>query len=160
MKIGVISDTHSLPIPNQVFEAFKNVDLIIHAGDFCDLETLRSFAAVKTVKAVWGNMDPKEIKNMLPAKELIDCAGRTVGLFHGEGPSGKVLERVIKEFKKDKVDVVIFGHSHQPVNEVIDGVLYFNPGSPNDTISAPYCSYGILEITSKGIKGKIVKLQG
>jgi putative phosphoesterase len=158
MNIGIISDTHSNPIPKQVLEAFKKVDFIIHAGDFCDEETLKILKNIKEVKGVWGNMDPAEIRKIFPAKQLIRCGQCTIGLYHGEGPGTKVLERVKQEFKKDKVDAVIFGHSHQPLNEKIDGVLYFNPGSPNDTISAPCCSYGILEVTEKSITGKIIKL--
>ena len=57
------------------------------------------------------------------------------------------------------MDCVIFGHSHQPFNETIDHVLYFNPGSPNDIISAPYCSYGILEVTDKKIVAKLIKVK-
>lgn len=158
MKIGIISDTHSNPIPSQVFEAFKKVDLIIHAGDFCDLQTAEALSSIQDLKGVWGNMDPTEIREKYPAKQIISCGGYVVGVFHGEGPRPKVLERVIKEFHKDKVDVVVFGHSHQAVNEVINGVLYFNPGSPNDTIGASSCSYGILDLSSKGVKGKIIKL--
>ena len=158
MNIGIISDTHSNPIPKQVLEAFKKVDFIIHAGDFCDEETLKVLKGVKEVKGVWGNMDPAKIRKIFPAKQLIPCGKFNIGLYHGEGPGLKILERVKQEFKNDKVDVVVFGHSHLPFNEKIDGVLYFNPGSPNDTISAPCCSYGILEVTEKSIIGKIIKL--
>ena len=158
MNIGVISDTHSNPIPKQVLEAFKKVDFIIHAGDFCDEETLKVLKGVKEVKGVWGNMDPAKIRKIFPAKQLIPCGKFKIGLYHGEGPGLKILERVKQEFKNDKVDAVVFGHSHHPFNEKIDGVLYFNPGSPNDTISAPCCSYGILEVNEKSIMGKIIKL--
>ena len=158
MNIGVISDTHSNPIPKQVLEAFKKVDFIIHAGDFCDEETLKVLKGVKEVKGVWGNMDPAKIRKIFPAKQLIPCGKFNIGLYHGEGPGLKILERVKQEFKNDKVDAVVFGHSHHPFNEKIDGVLYFNPGSPNDTISAPCCSYGILEVNEKSIMGKIIKL--
>ena len=158
MNIGVVSDTHSNPIPRQVLEAFQKVDFIIHAGDFCDQETLKIFQQIKEVKGVWGNMDPSELRKIFPAKQLLPCGKFIIGIYHGLGRGEKVLDSVIKEFGKDKVDAVIFGHSHEPLNEVIDNVLYFNPGSPNDTISASCCSYGILRVTEKGISGKIVKL--
>ena len=158
MNIGIISDTHSNPVPKQVLEAFKKVDFIIHAGDFCDKKTLDELKKVNEVKGVWGNMDPAEIRKLFPAKELIRCGSYILGVYHGEGPGQKVLERVKAEFKNDKVDAVIFGHSHQPFNETIDGVLFFNPGSPSDTVCAPYCSYGILEVAEGGITGKIIKL--
>lgn len=158
MNIGIVSDTHSNPIPKQVLTAFKKVDFIIHAGDFCDEETLEIFKKIKVVKGVWGNMDPPSLRKIFPAKQIVRCGKFKIGVYHGEGPGAKVLDRVKKEFKKDKVDAVIFGHSHEAVNETVDGVLYFNPGSPNDTISASCCSYGILEVAEQGIKGKIIKL--
>ena len=157
IKIGVVSDTHSKEIPAQLLEDFKKVDLIIHAGDFCARQDLDIFKNVKDVKAVWGNMDGKDIRSLLPRRQIIHCGKFTIGLFHGEGAPKTILETVKNEFKNEKPDVIIFGHSHQPLNQEIDGVLFFNPGSPNDTISAPYCSYGVLEIGDK-IKGKIVKV--
>ena len=54
--------------------------------------------------------------------------------------------------------MVVFGHSHHVVNEKVDGVLYLNPGSPNDMVTAPFCSYMILELTDK-IKVDVVKVK-
>jgi uncharacterized protein len=158
MRIGVVSDTHSLEVPKQVFAAFRNVDLIIHAGDFSDVQTLKLFQKIKEVKGVWGNTDGPDIRKALPARQLIMAGKFKIGVYHGEGPGAKILERVQQEFKKDKLDAVIFGHSHRAFNETVKGVLYFNPGSPNDTISAPFCSYGVLNVTDKGISGEIIKL--
>ena len=157
MNIGVISDTHSNPIPPQVLEAFKKVDYIIHAGDFCDVSILKTLQKIKDVKAVFGNMDPEPVRKLLSAKQIIVCGKYKIGLYHGEGPRAKILDRVKEEFKKDQVDVVVFGHSHEAFNERISNILYFNPGSPNDVI-APCCSYGILKITEKGIEGEIIKI--
>lgn len=158
MKIGVLADTHSKPVPKEVLAAFKDVDFIIHAGDLCAQEDLNALKKIKEVKAVFGNMDDMNLRGKLPEKEIIRVEGVAIGLCHGEGPAKRVLDFVRANFAKDKVQVVIFGHSHQPCEELIDGILYFNPGSPNDTITAPYCSYGILEITAGKIKHKIVKV--
>ena len=158
MKIGVVSDTHSIEIPKQVFTAFRTVDFIIHAGDLADAGTLKALQKIKEVKAVWGNADGSDVRKALPATLIIPVGKFKIGVFHGEGPGAKVLERVQKEFKGEKLDAVVFGHSHQALNEKIKGVLYFNPGNPNDTVSAPYCSYGILDVTDKGITGTIIKL--
>ena len=159
MRIGVVSDTHSRPLPQQLIRDFQGVDFVIHAGDFCDVADYEAVKKIKDIKAVYGNMDSMELRKRLPRKQLIPCGKFSVGVFHGEGPALAVLERVRGEFQKEKVDAVIFGHSHQPFNEKIDGVLYFNPGSPNDDIFAPYCSYGILEVTDKDIQGKIIKVK-
>jgi len=158
MKIGVVSDTHSMEVPKQVLAAFRSVDLIIHAGDFADLATLKLFQKIKEVKAVWGNADGADLRKILPARQLITAGRFKIGIYHGEGPGAKVLERVQQEFKKEKPDAVVFGHSHHAVNAKIKGVLYFNPGSPNDTITAPFCSYGILNVAEEGIVGEIIRL--
>ena len=159
MKIGVVSDTHSHNVPQQMLDDFQEVDLIIHAGDFCSTEDLKTFRRIKSVRAVFGNMDGTELRQVLPERDIFEAEGLKIGLYHGHGPAEKVLDIVKSEFKKDKVDVVIFGHSHQPLNETISGVLYFNPGSPSDIVRAPYCSYGMLDIVNGKVSGKIIKLE-
>jgi uncharacterized protein len=158
MRIGVLSDTHSKPLPRQLIKDFQGVDFIIHAGDFCDVEDYEGIKKIKDIKAVYGNMDSLKLRKQLPRKQIFSCEKILVGVFHGEGPAATVLEKVRSEFEKDKVDAVIFGHSHQPMNEKINGVLYFNPGSPNDDIFAPYCSYGILDVAANQIQGTIIKV--
>ena len=160
MKIGVVSDTHSLDLPRQMLEEFKNVDFIIHAGDFCSAPDLQKLTKIKEVKAVYGNMDDGSIRKKLSRRQIIPCGKFTIGVFHGEGAPQHILATVQKEFKDEKVDVVIFGHSHQPFNEEIKGVLYFNTGSPNDYVRAPYPSYGILDVGETKITGQIVKVRG
>jgi putative phosphoesterase len=157
MKIGVVSDTHSLEIPKPVLAAFRQVDLIIHAGDFADVEILKQFQKIKEVKAVWGNADGAELRKILPAVLIIPVGKMKIGVFHGEGPGAKVLERVQMEFKKEKLNAVIFGHSHVACNETIKGVLYFNPGSPND-VCASQRSFGILDVNDNGLTGTIIPL--
>lgn len=160
MKIGVVADTHSLELPKQMLADFKKVDLIIHAGDFCEMKDYQQFARIKEVKAVYGNMDDLAVCKAFPRRQVIKCGKAAIGLFHGEGSPEKVLGRVQEEFKKDKVNAVVFGHSHHPLNEWIDGVLYFNPGSPNDTMFAPYRSYGMLEVDGAKVTGTIIKVKG
>lgn len=158
MKIGVVADTHSKEVPKEVLSAFKEVDFIIHAGDFCTADDLKVFTGINTVKAVYGNMDESALCKNLPERLIFEYEGLKFGVYHGTGPAKRVLEFVQQEFKKDKLDVIVFGHSHCPINQKIGNVLYFNPGSPNDTVVAPYCSYGILEINDKKVTGKIIKL--
>ena len=159
MKIGVVSDTHSLELPPQMLKDFLTVDLIVHAGDFCSWEDVEKFREMKDFEGVYGNMDAPKIQRSFPRKQILKFGSLKVGLFHGDGPGATILEKVRAEFAKENVDCIVFGHSHQPFNETIAEVLFFNPGSPNDTIRAPYRSYGILEITDKKIVGKIVKVK-
>ncbi len=159
MRIGVLSDTHSLRLPPKLLEGLKGVDLIIHAGDICDAEVLKILKTLSVpIKAVQGNMDEPALKKKLPLKEVFECEGVRIGVYHGHGPAKNALDNVQAQFKDATVDVAIFGHSHQPFNEKIGAVIYFNPGSPNDAVRAPYFSYGLIEITQGQIKPAIIKI--
>ncbi len=158
MKIGVISDTHSLLLPPALLEALKNVDLIIHAGDICDVETINLLKKIAPLKAVCGNMDLGAIKTKLPLKEFLEVEDVRIGICHGHGLHKEALANAQAAFDPKAVDVVIFGHSHKAYNERIGGVLYFNPGSPNDVVKASFFSYGLLEITGGKLKSKIIRL--
>jgi len=159
MIIGVLSDTHSLNIPAPVIERFKKVDLIIHAGDMCDLPTLKLLKKMAPVKAVQGNMDELALKKELPLKEIITCGHVKIGVTHGHiGDSREALKNACACFKDDKMDVVIFGHSHLAMSEQKGQTLYFNPGSPNDVVKARFFSYGLISIEGDKIKAEIVKI--
>lgn len=164
MKIGVISDTHinhkSADLPEEIVEAFKNVDMIIHCGDLVDLSVVEKLKNLcKNVKAVYGNMDPAELKDKLPEKEIITVGKFKIGVAHGYGAPNGLVELLTKIFKDEGVDIIVFGHSHKPLNEKRGNILFFNPGSPTDKVFSPYNSYGILDITDK-IEAKIIKING
>ena len=163
MRIGVISDTHipdrAEEIPAQIIEDFKKVDMIVHAGDLVDLKVLDKLKSIcPKVVAVWGNMDPREVRSKLSEKEIFEVAGHRIGLMHGFGAPVNLIEFLSGAFRDDAVEVVIFGHAHCPVNEKRQGVLYFNPGSPTDKIYCQYNSYGIIEINDK-VEARIVKIK-
>lgn len=162
MKIGVISDTHipvqAKHIPSKVLDSLKEMDMLIHAGDLVKLSVLDFLKSIcPNVKAVYGNMDSSEVIDSLPQKEIINAGKYRIGLTHGRGSPASLIKTVGDIFKNDRVDVIIFGHSHFPVNEKKGGILYFNPGSPTDTIFAPFNSYGIIEINDE-VKASIVKI--
>jgi hypothetical protein len=162
MKIGVLSDTH-IPeragaLPPKLLAAFKGADMIIHAGDFTDpavIEELRLVCA--DVRAVAGNMDSGSSRARFPEKQLIRAGKFTIGVRHGFGPPDKLIEQMSEAFKGTRVDMIVFGHSHQPIALRRDGILFFNPGSPTDEIFAPYKSFGIIEIGDT-IEARIIKL--
>lgn len=161
MKIGVLGDTHiprrANEIPKEVLEQLKKCDLIIHTGDFSEISVLEQLKKLgPPVKAVYGNMDSHELMSALPEKIVFNAGKFKIGVYHGDGPSFEMEERAIRRFN-EKLDVLIFGHSHQPKNEVINGVLLFNTGSPTDTFFAPYKSFGILTINEE-VRGEIIKI--
>jgi len=159
-RIFVLSDTHmprtATELPQCMYDEIKNCDFIIHAGDFVEIEFLKKLAYLKPIRAVCGNMDSQAIRQELKQKEMIEVGNFKIGLTHGYGAPGAIIETVRSEF--DRIDAIVFGHSHSALNMTKDGVLFFNPGSPTDTVFAKFRSYGILEITEKAIEGKIIKL--
>ena len=159
MRIGVISDTHipeaSAQLPAEIFRAFEKADIILHAGDILDTAVLDELSQLAEVRAVRGNMDYFSRTYFLPEMLVIEAGQFRIGIIHGSGPPYRLPERVLRQFAG--VNCVIFGHSHQPYNEMLGGVLMFNPGSPTDRRYAPYLSYGILEVDDR-IRGRIVTL--
>jgi len=149
LRIAVLSDTHihSLEeIPQRIIESLSTVDLIIHAGDFITIEVLNGLKQLGEVKAVQGNMDSDEIINILPTKDVIEMGNKKIGITHGWGSPWRIEHRVRKLF--DQVDIIIYGHSHQSQNRVIDNTLFFNPGKAAN-------SFGILTI-EEDVRGEIL----
>jgi len=158
MKIGVISDTHLTASDDRlekiVGDHFQDVDVILHAGDIVDLEVLDAFGDRK-VYAVSGNMDPDPVRQLFPEKRVLKIEGRRIGLIHGWGSPNGLEEKILQEF--EDVACIVYGHTHRAVNEMRDGVLFFNPGSPTDRRFAKHNSVGILEIGEE-IVGTIIDL--
>jgi len=162
LKIVVISDTH-LPeradrLPAKLLEEIKSADMLVHAGDFVSPELFKELKSLcKNVKAVWGNMDPQEIREELTQKEIFKVGNFKIGLYHGCGAPSSMVDTLSAEFKNDKPDIIIFGHSHSALNEKRAGILFFNPGSPTDKVFAAVNTYGIIEINDN-IESRIVQL--
>ncbi len=159
MKIGVLSDTHiptiGRPLPAAVFEIFKDVELILHAGDIVELSVLDELRALAPVEAVAGNMDNPEIQLRLPQKKTMRLGKYSVGLIHGKYKIDHQRQMIRQEF--DQVDIIVYGHSHTPYWGKMDGIYFLNPGSPTDTRHAPYNSVAVLEIGDE-LKAEIIRI--
>lgn len=131
MKIGLLSDTHSFLDP-MIFEYFKNCDEIWHAGDIGDPEIIHSIEQVKTLKAVFGNIDNKELQNSLPEDLWFPCEGLSIWMTHIGGAPPNYNPRVKKILKEKVPDVFICGHSHilrVKKDPAYKDMLYINPGA-------------------------------
>ena len=151
MKIAVLSDTHVSSVkglPKKLIDLLSSVDFIIHAGDFTTIEVLDELRQLREVKAVSGNMDSVELRAMLPAKEIVEIGNKRIGITHGWGAPWGIEKRVRNVFAQDDLDIIVYGHSHESQNKVIDGVLFFNPGKASN-------SFGIITI-EEDIKGEII----
>lgn len=158
MKIGVISDTHlkgyDEGLKRLLDGHFRDVDLVMHAGDLVDIAVLDIFAG-KEVKAVCGNMDPQSVRQVLPDRLIMTVNNFTIALIHGWGMPFGIENKLLREI--GRVDCLVYGHTHRAANAVRDGVLFFNPGSATDKRFAPVNSVGILDVGER-IQGKIIEL--
>src|SRR4030042_987808 len=157
MKIGVLSDTH-LREPNTEFKKiinayFKEVNKIRHAGDFVDWSVPEYLSSKKELIAVYGNMDPPEIRKAFPQKRTFELEGFRIGLIHGGGPPFGIESKIKEEF--EDVDAIVYGHTHIPAHHQLKDIFFFNPGSPTrPLIHRP--TLGILHIGEK-IEGEIIR---
>ena len=136
MRIGVISDTHGLLRP-EVAEVFTGVDHILHAGDIGGEEVLASLGAIAPVTACAGNNDGWRC-GAAGRTARITLDGLRFLLVH-------IRDDAAKELRREAADVVVFGHSHKPLDDRGGGVWWFNPGSAGPRrFSLPVC-VGLLE---------------
>jgi hypothetical protein len=120
-RLGVISDTHGY-LPPGVQDVFRDVDVILHAGDIGSRKILHALARIAPLLAVRGNMDSEPWADALAEQEFIQAGKNFILLVHD-----------LLKFRLDAVDTdclaVVNGHTHRPSVEARNGVLYVNPGS-------------------------------
>lgn len=129
MQILVTADTHGPRhrLPAWLLAAAQAADLILHAGDVCDLGTLRQLGGLVPTYAVRGNRD---LDLVLPERLMLSFGGISIGIVHGHlGPAGDTAERAWRTFSSAP-QVIIFGHSHRYLVEARGGHWLANPGSP------------------------------
>jgi uncharacterized protein len=149
VRLAVISDTH-LPrgnrrIPEACLERLRAADLILHAGDFTHPEVLAELESIgPPVAAVHGNMDSEELRRRLPEERIVQAGGARIAMLHDAGPASGRLERMRARFPD--ADALVFGHSHIPLHEELDGFQIFNPGSPTERRRAPRHTMGTASV--------------
>ena len=150
MKIAVISDTHMnkhfSKLKDILDKHFKNVDLIIHAGDYTSTDVISILEEHSKFIGVYGNNDKSKLRGLLTDKKIITLENYKIGICHGDGPKKNTLDNVIDNFKDDKLDIIIYGHSHKPSILTKGKTLYLNPGSCTSKRKEPWFSYIILEL--------------
>jgi uncharacterized protein len=149
MRVAVLSDTHAPRrwhgCPPAVAAVLEHCELILHAGDVCTAATLRELEQFAPVYAVLGNNDGPDVAAWGAPEVLeLELAGLPVGMIHDSGPAKGRPARLRKRFPT--AALVVFGHSHIPLDEEQDGQRIFNPGSPTDKRRQPHGTMGELLI--------------
>src|SRR5881296_623454 len=127
IRIGVIADTHGL-FDRAILRHFKGVDHILHAGDIGDRSVLAQLERLAPVTAVSGNVDGYE-ESGYPPETVLELGGRRIALRHILYEGGKLTKEGRAFLDRERLDVCIFGHTHQPKAEWYGATLLFNPGS-------------------------------
>ncbi len=148
MDIGVISDTHNLFDP-KIPGLFSGMEHIVHAGDIGQPRIIQELEALAPVTAVIGNTDDPGL--WFRPTELVELGGRKFLVHHIVQPRA-LTEGLQAMIQRERPNVVIFGHSHKPFCETIDGTLFFNPGYAGKPRFGLERTIAILHCTKKEIR--------
>jgi putative phosphoesterase len=145
MRLLVIADTHvptrARDLPARVWDEVANADVVLHAGDWVELELLDELESRSArLIACWGNNDGAALRARLPERADVTLAGVRFTVVHETGSATGREARMSRLYPDS--DVLVFGHSHIPWDTTTNtGLRLLNPGSPTDRRRLPFCSY-------------------
>jgi len=151
MRVVVLSDTHAprrwKSCPPRVAEQLRGADLILHAGDVCTAAVLDELSGYAPVLAVLGNNDGPDVAEWGAPETLeTELDGVRVAMIHDSGAAPGRLRRLARRFPDARL--VVFGHSHIPLDLAGEGLRIINPGSPTDRRRQPHGTLAVLTIES------------
>ncbi len=160
LLVGAVADTHITDggwrrLPPEVTEVLSRfrVDLVLHAGDVCVPSVLQELSHIAPVIAVTGNNDSPELAQFCRPSELIEVGPYRIALLHGHG--GRSARDEARRWA-GKADLVVYGHSHVPSIERVDGTILVNPGSPTDRRWQEHFGLGLIRIDDDGVAPELV----
>jgi putative phosphoesterase len=143
-RLLLLADTH-LPkrakaLPEQVWRAVDEADVVFHAGDWVDEATLDALSGrAARLVGVWGNNDGAGLRARLPEIARVELEGLRFAMIHETGARDRREVRMEQAFPE--TDVLVFGHSHIPWDSTAPGGMrLLNPGSPTDRRRQPVCT--------------------
>ena len=151
----LMADTHvprrARDLPEQLWDAVDSADIVVHAGDWVDVQLLDALEArSRRLVAVVGNNDGPALRARLDEVARASIAGLEFAVVHETGSAAGRERRCDERFPG--VDVLVFGHSHIPWDTTTPaGLRLLNPGSPTDRRRQPYCTY----LTARAEAGRL-----
>lgn len=160
-RLGVVADTHGSASGRRwdvdliaSFLRRAKVDLVLHAGDAGHPSVLLALAEIAPVASVRGNADPLELIEALPDRVWIEVGARTVLLMHGH--HGKTAIRAARAAAAPDIDLIVFGHSHQPLIDTEGTTILFNPGSHTERRWNPHFGIGLIAVSDEKIEPDLI----
>ncbi len=151
MKIGLIADTHGLLRP-QALAALQGVDHLIHAGDIGGPQILAELERIAPLSVVRGNNDSDAWADAIPESLTLRFGAISLYVLHD-------LKKLAIDPKAEGIDVAIAGHSHKPLHDERDGVLYLNPGSAGPRRFKLPISVALLRIDGDTVRFELITLE-
>ena len=133
-RIGILSDTHGTIIP-QVFDFFKDVDEIWHAGDLGNITVAEQLEAFKPLRAVHGNIDDYVVRLQYPEDLFFKVEDVHVYMTHIGGYPRHYMPEVKIILEKKKPELFVCGHSHilKVIYDKKLDLLHINPGAAGNS---------------------------
>lgn len=156
MKLIIISDTH-LRVDRliQKIREIENVDMILHLGDMVKDADLIARRLGKNAVSVRGNCDM--VGDRIPLTRQLVWQNKRILMTHGHEYSVKSsLNRLYYKALETQSEIVLFGHTHEPMKEVLEGILFFNPGSPTYPREGSLPSFGVVSVRNGVIHAEII----
>jgi putative phosphoesterase len=147
---GILSDTHGRLHPD-VAEVFAGVNEILHAGDVGSESVLDELEGIAPVIAVCGNVEPPALERRLPEVKTLEREGLRIVLLHGHLVRAARPPELLDAVRARKPDLVVFGHTHRALEETLEGVVFFNPGSAGPARFGSRPTVGTLQIGPDGL---------
>lgn len=151
MKLGIISDTHGFLDP-KIKKLFAGVGHILHAGDVGDAFIVFELEQIAPITVVLGNTD---LGLSFKETEVVTLADKKFLVHHIVNPSS-LADKVAARIKRERPDVVVFGHTHKKLAETMNGILFFNPGYAGKPKFGTERSVAILHCDGKEIRHEFI----
>ncbi|MCL7971636.1 MAG: metallophosphatase family protein [marine benthic group bacterium] len=142
-RVGLISDTHG-HLRAEVFEALRDVDRLVHAGDVVDPDHLSDLEALAPVTAVYGNVDGHDVRAGVPEQAVLNVGGVRVAVIHGHQVHPD-YRKLLARFPEARV--IVHGHTHVPRCDAVGDVLIVNPGAAGRAQKGHSASVAVLEVS-------------
>jgi len=160
MEVVVLSDSHLSAgfdaVGDQVLRAVTEADVVLHAGDVTSRQALEDLRGLAETYAVLGNND-HDLAGILQESRMLELAGVRIALVHDSGATKGRARRLYRRFPN--ADLVVFGHSHVPVNEVGEqNQIIFNPGSPTQRRSQPHRTFGRMSLAGGRVQRRYIEI--
>lgn len=157
-RVGIVSDTHGALLPDVVGALERaHVQLILHAGDIGALEVVRDLERIAPVVAVSGNGD-EPLYHRFPWDQRLRVAGRRIFLCHWYDNYGRIHPRYAEIVREWEPHVLVYGHTHEVVNERRGPTLFLNPGYAGPPEPSRQRSLATLDLAS--LEARIERLPG